>query len=384
MGNVKSMDFVTLTDDERQILALAEEFAAKEIKPNAELYDRKAEFPMPILRKALEAGIINGSVPEEYGGPGLPHRLRAQITERLAKACVGITGALGLNNLIAEVLLIAGRDDQKKKYLPRLMDGMVASYALTEPAAGSDVSAIETSAVKQGDSYVIRGAKTWISNASVASFFVVFAKTDPAAKHKGISAFLVERETPGLIVGKNLSKLGQRAFPANELAFEDMRVDASQMLGQPGDGFKIAMKAFDGSRPMVAGLAVGVAQRCLEESVAYSKTRSSMGQPLIMHQMVAQKIAEMGMRTHASRLLALEAADRLDKGLPVTLQAAYAKTFAADTAVFAATEAIQVHGGMGYSTEYPVEKLYRDAKVLQIYEGANEIQRLIMARELVR
>lgn len=378
------MDFVNISDDEKQILGLAEEFAAREIKPNAEKYDKLAQFPMDILKKAREVGLANSVIPQAYGGPELSNLLRAQINEKCARACTGITGALFLNNLIAEVLLIAGSETQKKIFLPRMVEGQIASYCVTEPGAGSDVGNLRTTAVKKGDEYVINGSKTWISNAAVANFFVIFAKTDMNAGHKGLSAFLVEAGTPGLTVGKNLSKLGQRAFVACELHIESLKVPAKNLLGREGDGFMIAMKAFDGSRPMVGALGVGLSQRCLDESVEYAKKRETMGAPLFHHQLIAAKIADMGMRTHAARLLTYESANRIDLGVRNTLQAAYAKTFATDTAVWCSSEAIQIFGGMGYSTEFPVEKLYRDAKVTQIYEGANEIQRLIMARELTR
>ncbi|MEQ1877637.1 MAG: acyl-CoA dehydrogenase family protein [Bdellovibrionia bacterium] len=378
------MDFVTTTDDEKQILQLADDFATREIKPVAEKYDKLAQFPMEVMKKARELGLANAVIPQAYGGPELSNLIRAQINERCARACTGITGALFLNNLIAEVLLIAGNETQKKTYLPRMVEGQIASYCVTEPGAGSDVGALRTTAVKKGDEYILNGSKTWISNAPVANFFAIFAKTDPAGGHKGLSVFLAEAGTPGLTVGKNLTKLGQRAFPACELHIENVKVPAKNLLGKEGDGFMIAMKAFDGSRPMVAAMGVGLSQRCLDEATAYAKTRQTMGVPLFHHQLISLKLAEMGMRTHASRLLTYESSDRLDRGVRNTLQAAYAKTFATDTAQWASSEAIQIFGGMGYSTEFPVEKLYRDAKVLQIYEGANEIQRLIMARELTR
>jgi acyl-CoA dehydrogenase len=378
------MDFTTLSLEQKQLLELASDFAKREILPHAATLDANGQFPREIFKKALEAGLLNVLIPEEYGGVDM-HRLdMAMMTETLGRACVGITAALSLNNLMSEVLLVAGNVDQKKKYFGLLREGAIGCYAVTEPGAGSNVAGLETTAASHGSDYVLNGTKTWISNATEGNFFIVFAKTDPAAGHKGLSAFFVDRDTKGLSIGKKLTKMGQRAFPASEVILNEVKVDKSRLIGRPGDGFFIAMKAFDGSRPMVGAVATGLAQRCLDEAILYAKARETMGKPIMIHQMVASKIAEMGMRVHASRLLAFEAADRLDRGLNNTLQSSYAKAFCSDTAVFCSSEALQIHGGMGYSTEFPVEKLYRDAKVLQIYEGTNEIQRLIMAKELCK
>lgn len=365
------------------ISELACDFATKEIVPLVEKYDRAAVFPHEIHKKAQEAGLLDLIVPEPYGGAALNHLDFILVTEQLAWACTGICGALSLNNMTADALLIGGTEAQKKKYLSRLAQGEIASYAITEPDAGSNVVGIKTLALKKGDKYILNGGKTWISNASAAHFFVVFAKTDPSAGHKGISSFLVEKETPGLTVGRNLPKLGQKAFPACELFFDNVEISKANLIGETeGHGFVLAMKVFDHSRPMVGALATGLTKRCLDESIGYAKSRKTMDKPIIHHQMVAHKIADMGMRHQASQLLTYQAADLLDRKVPNTLQASYAKTFASDTSVWASSEAIQIFGGMGYSAEYPVEKLYRDSKVLQIYEGTNEIQRLIMAREL--
>lgn len=360
----------------------AGEFAQKVILPAAAKADRDEVFPQEIYKKAIEAGLCNLTIPEQYGGAGLSALQFVTVAERLAWGCVGITGAISLNSLSADVLLLAGNDDQRKKYLKRIIDGEVAGYAVTEPAAGSDVAGIQCRAIKKGTDYVLSGSKTWISNATEASFFVVFAKTDSQAGHKGMSAFLVDKKTPGFRIGKKLGKMGQRAFPAAELFLEDVVVSSSNLVGKEGDGFTIAMKVFDRSRPMVAALGVGLMQRCLDEAIQYAKSRNAMGAPLLKHQAISQKIAEIGVRLEAARLLTYKSAQLLDQGKRNTLQASYAKVFAADNAVYCASEALQVFGGMGYSTEYPMEKLYRDAKVLQIYEGTSEIQKLIIAREL--
>ena len=377
------MDF-SLSVEQRLLRDLAREFTAREITGVAAALDREERFPQEVFARARAQGLLNLTIPEAYGGAGLGALDLVLVTEQMAKGCVGITAAISLSALVAEALLLAGTEEQRQAYLPRIVAGELAGYAVTEPAAGSDVAGLRTTARRDGDRYILGGSKVWISNATEAGLFLVFAKTDPQGGHRGLTAFLVERSAPGLEVGPKLAKLGQRAAPAAEVFLTDVPVPAAARLGAEGDGFKIAMKVFDHSRPMVAAMAVGLTQRCLEESVGYAGTRQSMGRPIIEHQAVGHKIAEMGMRLEAARLLTYQAAWLLDAGLPNTLQAAYAKAFAADTAMWAATEAVQVFGGMGYSAEYPVEKLFRDAKVLQIYEGTSEIQRNIMARELSR
>jgi acyl-CoA dehydrogenase len=377
------MDF-QLNTEQRLIRDLARTFARRVIAPVAAQYDREERFPQELFAQAQEAGLLNITVPLEIGGAGLGALEQAIVAAELAWGCVGITAALSLNALVADALLVGGDAAQQKTYIGRLVAGELGCYAVTEPGAGSDVAAITTRARRMGDQYVLNGSKIWISNAPEARFIVVFAKTDPDAGHRGLSAFVVERDTPGVEVGRPLGKLGQKAELAAEIHFHDAAVPVTARLGQEGDGFRIAMGVFDRSRPMVAALAVGLTARCLDESLAYAKTRQTMGRPIIEHQAVGHKIAAMGMRLEAARLLTYQAAWLLDNGGRNTLQAAYAKAFAADTAMWAATEAIQVFGGMGYSTEYPVEKLFRDAKVLQIYEGTSEIQHNIMVRELAR
>jgi acyl-CoA dehydrogenase len=373
-----------LSDEQKLIKNTAREFARREIQPLAAQCDAEARFPMEVLRKAHEVGLLNMTVPVEHGGSGWGALELALVTEELAWACAGITGALGINAIVADVFHCAGSPEQKKLAFGRLLSGEVGAYALTDPGAGSDVAAIATRAERKADRYILNGAKVWISNAPLAGMFIVFAKTDPKAGHKGISAFLIDRDTPGLRVGEPLGKLGQRAAPAAELFFNNAEVPAGALIDGEGAGFMIAMQVFDRSRPMVASLGLGLLQRALDESLEYAKTRQTMGRPIIEHQAIGHKLADMALPTDAARLLVRHAAWLLDSGRRNTLQAAYAKTFAADTAMWAATEAVQIFGGMGYSTEYPVEKLFRDAKVLQIYEGTSEIQRNIIARELSR
>jgi len=373
-----------LSEEQKLIQSAAREFARAEIQPVAAKYDREAGFPMQIMDKARKVGLVNVTVPEKFGGPGLGVFELALVTQELAWACAGINGALSLNSVIADVFHVAGSVQQKELVFKRLWDGDFGGYALTEPAAGSDVSAIATRAVRKRDGYVLNGSKVWISNAPLAKFFVVFAKTDPEGGHRGISVFLVDRDTPGLTVGAPLGKMGQRAAPAAEVFLEDVEVPETARIGEEGEGFLVAMKVFDRSRPMVAAGALGVTQRALDEAVEYARTRRTMGKPIIEHQAIGHKLADMAVRAEASRLLVFQAAWLLDNGHRNTRQAAFAKTFAADSAMAVTTEAVQIFGGMGYSTDYPVEKLFRDAKVFQIYEGTSEIQRNIIARELAR
>jgi acyl-CoA dehydrogenase len=347
-------------------------------------YDREHRFPMDIIRKAYQAGLMNLTVPEEYGGVGMGLLTLAIVTEQFAWACAGIATSLGINTLTGDPIIVAGSDEQKRHWLGRMVDGELGAYALTEPVAGSDVAHIQTRARKVGDDYAISGSKIWISNAPQANFFVVFAKTDPDAAHRGISAFLIDRDTPGLSVGNPLPKLGQRASHAAEVFFDDVKVPAVNRLGNEGDGFLIAMQVFDRSRPMISAFGAGLIQRCIDETLKYATERTTMGQPIIAHQAVGHKIAEMAMRAEASRLLTYQAGALHDAGERNTLASSYAKAFGADSAMWAASEAVQIFGGNGYSEEFPVAKLFRDAKLLQIYEGTSEIQRNIMVRELTR
>ena len=372
-----------LTQEQKQIQSLAQQFANNEIKPIAAQADQNAQFPMSIYDNAFSLGLLNSSLPQEYGGAGLGCMELVLITEALCYGCLGIGAALCINSLAAEPILIAGTHEQKTKYLSRLTSGAMASFALTEPSAGSDVASIKTKAEKVQGGYRLTGSKIWISNANMAEFFVVFAKTDPRGGYKGLSAFIVPADTEGLSIGAPISKMGQKAAPACEVFLDNVFVPDEQLLSEEGNGFNIAMKVFDRSRPMVAAFGVGLIQRCLDESLAYARERESMGRPLIAHQAIAHKLADMRMRLETARLLTYQAAWRLDNGLNNTIEASMAKVNAADSAMWAATETIQIFGGMGYSTEYPAEKLFRDAKVLQIYEGTSEIQRNIIARELM-
>ncbi len=371
-----------LTTDMRMLKDLAHEFAAKEVKPVAEHYDQTGEFPWPIIEKAIDYGLFSPNVPEEYGGPGMSLLEEVILAEELGWACTGIGTALGVNSLAATPIILYGNEEQKKKYLGRMAEGALAAYALTEPDAGSDVAAIRTTAEKKGDVYILNGTKMWISNAPVAEFFVVFARTDQD-RYGGISAFIVEKEW-GVKVGQPIPKMGQKASPASEVVLENVEVPAENLLGPEGMGFLIAMQVFDSSRVVVSASAVGLARRAFEEALAYAKERHAFGKPILHHQAIGFKLADMSMNIDAARLLVWKAAWLREKGKRNSLEAAHAKAFAADMAMWVTTEAVQIFGGYGYSKEYPVEKLMRDAKLFQIYEGTSEIQRYIIARELGR
>lgn len=373
-----------LSEELRMIRDLAQDFALKEIMPLAEEYDQSGDFPWPVVRKAQQVGMMNLNIPEAYGGPGLSILEECIVNEELAYACSGIQTALMLNSLAAWPIILTGSQSQKEHFLSRLAsDGQMAAYALTEPDAGSDVAGIKTRAIRRGDEYILNGSKTWITNAPVSNFFVVFAKTDPDGKQKGISCFLVERDWPGVTVGDPLKKLGQHAAHTGELFFQDVHIPAGNLLGNEGDGFMIAMRVFDRSRPSVSAAAVGVARRALDEAVKYAKERTAFGKPIGFQQGVSFKLADMATTIEASRLLVWQSAWLADNDLPNAKQAAFAKSLASDTVMKAALDAVQIFGGNGYSREYPVEKLMRDAKIYQIYEGTSEIQRVIIGRELL-
>jgi acyl-CoA dehydrogenase len=372
-------------EDQKMLQQLARDFAAKEIMPKAEHYDRSGEFPMDIMHKAREVGLVNLNIPEEYGGLGASVLEECIVGEELAYACSGIQTGMMINQLAALPILIAGNDEQKLRYFPPLTEeGKVMSYCMTEPDAGSDVAGIKTTATKKGDRYVLNGAKTWITAGPVADYFTVFVKTDPSAGHKGMSCFIVERAFGGVTTSKPLEKLGQHAAQTSMVFFEDVEVPEENLLGREGDGFLIGMKVFDKSRPPVAAAATGVARRALAEAVKYAGERHTFGQPIAQYQGVGFMLADMKIRYDAARQLALRAAWEVDNGRRNTASAAVAKAYCADAAVLNAVDAVQVFGGNGYSKEYPVEKLMRDSKIYQIYEGTTQIQKMIILRELYR
>ncbi len=376
------IDF-SLTEEQQALQELARKFAREEMAPKAAHHDETGEFPREIAKKAWELGLMNTHVPPEYGGLGLGTLDGCIITEELAWGCTGIATAMEANALAAAPVIVAGNEEQKKEFLGRLTsEPLFAAYGVTEPGAGSDVAGIRTKARKVGDEYVIDGAKAWITNGGVANWYFVLAYTDQEKRHKGMSGFIVPADTPGITVGKKEWNLGQRASDTRGLTFEEVKVPAKYLLGKEGDGFRIAMSAFDHTRPPVASGAVGLAQRAMDEAIRYARERKTFGQPIAAYQAISFMIADMAMQIEAGRHLVRLAAWAIDNGKRNTKYAAMAKAFCADMAMKVATDAVQVHGGYGYSHEYPVEKLMRDAKIYQIYEGTSQIQRLIICKEI--
>ncbi len=376
------IDF-SLSEDQQQFRELAHEFAKNEIRPAAARLDEEEKFPDEVCRKAWELGLMNVHVPKEYGGLGLGVLEECLISEEIGWGCTGVGTTTTCNTLAIAPIIVAGNDDQKKRFLaPLLEEYSFCAYAVTEPGAGSDVQAIKTTARKSGDDYVLNGQKMWITNAAHARWFFVIAYTDQSKGYKGISGFIVPADSPGVKIGKHEHKLGQRCSDTCGVSFEEVKVPASNLLGKEGDGWKAAMAAFDHSRPVVASMAVGLARAAMEHAADYAKERKTFGVPLAAHEGVSFMIADMARDIEAARLLTWLAAWTIDQGRRNTLQAAYAKCAAADTAMRVATDAVQVFGGYGFSREYPVEKLMRDAKIFQIYEGTSQIQRLIIAKEI--
>jgi acyl-CoA dehydrogenase len=334
-----------------------------------------------VFAKAHEVGLMNTHVPEEYGGPGLSYLDGCLIEEELSWGCSGITTSLGANGLAAAPVILAGSEAIKKQYLGMLTEELkYASFCLTEPGAGSDVSSMRTRAVKKGDKYVINGQKCFITNGTYADWYTVYAKTDPDAGHRGISAFLVPRDDT-VVIDKKEDKMGQRASNTATVTFNDTEIPADHLLGEENKGFKIAMMTLDRTRPGVAAMATGIARAAMEYAVEYSKERVQFGVPIAMHQAIQFMIADMATKVHMSRLATWNSAVLLDNGMRNTLESSHAKRFAADSAMEVATDAVQVYGGYGFIKEYPVEKLMRDAKIMQLYEGTSQIQRLVIARE---
>ncbi|MFN8674043.1 MAG: acyl-CoA dehydrogenase family protein [Candidatus Sericytochromatia bacterium] len=372
-----------LSEEQNQLKQLAHDFSKNEIATQSKHHDESAAYPWEVLKKAWEVGLMNTNIPQEYGGLGLGCFDAALIAEEIAWGCTGIGTAIEANGLAQAPLILAANDEQKKKFLqPMTEELLMAAYCVTEPSAGSDVSGVKTKAIKHGDEYVINGSKMWITNASVANWYFVLAYTDPSKGHKGMSAFIVPRDTAGIEVGKKEMNMGQRCSDTRGITFTDVKIPAKYLLGQEGEGFKIAMKAFDHTRPIISSAAVGLSRAAMDHAVRYSKERTTFGVPIAKHQAISFMIADMAKDIEAARLLVWQAAWKIDNGIRNTKEAAMSKCFAADTAMRVATDAVQIFGGYGYSQEYPVEKLMRDAKIFQIYEGTSQIQRIIIAKEI--
>jgi acyl-CoA dehydrogenase len=376
------LDF-TLTEQQRNIRELAHDFAEKEIRPVAWEYDRDATWPDQIIGKAWDVGLMNSQLPEKYGGAGASYAEGVLIGEELAWGCAAIATTLGINELAATPVVLGGLEQIKAQYLGMLTEEpKLASFCLTEPEAGSDVSAMRTTAVRRGDKYVINGSKVFISNGGYADWYTVYAKTDKDAGHRGISAFVVPRDDT-VTVDKHEDKMGLRASNTAAISFNETEVPAANLLGDENHGFKLAMMTLDRSRPGVAAMATGIARAAFEFATDYSRQRIQFGIPIAMHQGLQFMLADMATDIEAARLLTWQSAVLLDQGKRNTLQSSHAKRFAADTAMKVATDAVQIYGGYGFIKDYPVEKLMRDAKIMQLYEGTSQIQRLVIAREIL-
>jgi acyl-CoA dehydrogenase len=374
------VDF-TLTEEQENMREMAHDFAENEIRPVAWEYDTDATWPREIIAKAWNLGLMNSQFPAAYGGAGASYIDGVLIGEELAWGCAAIGTTLGTNELAAQPVLLGGSEELKAKYLGMLTaEPKLASFCLTEPDAGSDVSAMRTTAVRKGDKYVINGSKTFISNGGYADWYTVYAKTDKDAGHRGISAFLVPRDDT-VSVDKHEDKMGLRASNTAAISFNETEVPATHLLGDENHGFKLAMMTLDRTRPGVAAMATGIARAAFEFATQYSKERVQFGTPIAMHQAIQFMIADMATKIEAARLLTWQSAVLLDQGRRNTLASAHAKRFAADTAMEVAIDAVQVYGGYGFIKDYPVEKLMRDAKIMQLYEGTSQIQRLVIARE---
>ncbi|HET7853619.1 MAG TPA: acyl-CoA dehydrogenase family protein [Candidatus Methylomirabilis sp.] len=378
------MDF-TLSETQRAIQGVVRDFARREIIPKAAGYDQREEFPWEIIQGAASLGLLGILVPEGYGGAGMDYVSYVAILEELGRADASVALTVEAHNSLAvNHILLFGSEEQRRRYLPALARGeMLSAWALTEPGSGSDAAAMRTTAVRQDDAYVLTGTKNFITSGSVAGVYVILARSDPARGSHGISAFVLERGAPGFSVGRREKKLGVRASDTAQLILDHVRLPAESLLGEMHHGFIDTLQVLDGGRIGIAALAVGLARAALEESIAYSKQRVQFGQPISAFQAIQFKLADMATAIDAARLLTYRAAVLADQGKPFTKEASMAKVYSAEAAVAAATQAIQIHGGYGYTVEYPVERYLRDAKLCEIGEGTSEIQRLIIAREIV-
>ena len=377
-----------MTDDRELLVEAVRTLARERIAPRAAEVDRTAEFPWDAVELLRENDVFALAFPEEYGGTGTGFLTHLRAVEELSWADATVGLVLAVQGLGGLPVLLAGTEEQKQAYVPRWASGeWIAAYALTEPGSGSDAAAMRTEARRDGDEYVLNGSKRFITNAGVAHLYTVFAKTDPSAGHDGISCFMVEADAPGFALGRIEPKLGIKGSTTGELFFDDCRVPAANLVGGEGEGFKIAMRVLDRSRPGIAAQALGIAQGATDYALEYAKTRETMGKPIAEHQLVAAKLADMETKCEAARGLLYRFGQMVDAGVPeqeLTKASAMAKLMCGDVAMEVTTEAVQILGGYGYVKEYPVERFMRDAKITQIYEGTNEIQRLVIAREMLK
>ncbi|HEY9577030.1 MAG TPA: acyl-CoA dehydrogenase [Pseudobacillus sp.] len=373
------------SEEQQMMRKMVRDFAESEITPFVERME-KGEFPRELIKKMAELGLMGITIPEEYGGSGMDFISYIIAINELSKVSATVGVILSVHTSVGtNPILYFGTEEQKRKYVPKLASGeYLGAFCLTEPGAGSDAANLKTKAVKQGDYYTINGSKVFITNGGEADTYIVFASTNPAEGSKGISAFIVEKETPGLIVGKDEHKMGLYGSRTVQLTFEDMKVPKDQLLGTEGEGFKIAMANLDAGRIGIAAQALGIAEAALKEATQYAKERKQFGKPIAAQQGLAFKLADMATSVEAARLLVYRAADMRSKGLPCGKEASMAKLYASKTAVDTAIEAVQVHGGYGYTKEYAVERFFRDAKVTEIYEGTSEIQKIVISKQLIK
>lgn len=377
------MSQIGLNEEQLMIMKLASDFAENEIKPQASENDRESRFPRELIDRLAELGFMGHYIPAEYGGSGLDFLSYIIAIEEISKACASTaTVILAHNSLVCSPVHEFGNEEQKKTFLTSLASGKtIGCFALSEPESGSDAASIRTTAEKKGDHYIVNGVKCWITNGSEADVAVLFTTTDKSKKSRGITAFVIDLNLPGITVGKSEKKLGIKATSTTQMIFENVKIPESSLLGNEGDGFRIAMKTLDAGRIGVASQAVGIAQAALDASVRYSMERKTFGSPIFDHQGIQFMIAEMSTKVEAARLLTWQAARLKDQEGKFTKQSAMAKLYAAETAMWVTTKAIQIHGGNGYTADYPVERYFRDAKITEIYEGTSEIQKIVIARQ---
>ena len=373
-----------LNEDQQSLVNMAHDFCEKEIKPYAAEWDKNDTFPLETVKKAMEIGYHCLEIPEEYGGGGVDYVTVAAVMEEFAKYDLGFATTLMGTTLSLKPVLMHGTDAQKRMYADVIVGGGLGAFALTEAGAGSDAGATRTTAVKDGDEYVLNGTKCFITNSTYADIFVVFASTNKEAGVKGISAFIVERNREGFSVDKHEEKMGLRSSDTASLVFDNVRVPADHLLGQEGKGFIYAMQTLDLARPFVGASAVGLAQRCVDEAAAYAKQRICFGKPIAALQAIQFKLADMEIGVETARQAVIHTLQLAEAHMPYSREAAIAKCYAGDVAFKNAGEAIQILGGYGYSREYPVEKLLRDSKILQIYEGTNEVQRVVISGQVLK
>ncbi len=378
------MDFM-LTEDQKVLQKKAREFAIREVLPVARKYDEAEEFPLPVIKKAWEEGLLNLGIPKEYGGPGFGLLSSCLVVEEISSACPGIATSVFDNNLGAEPIIIGGNEEQKQRILTELVNEFkLIAFATSEPTMGSDVAGMQCHAEKDGDEYILNGNKFWITNGGFADYITVFATIDPEKKHKGIAAFIVDTKSEGVKLGKHIPKLGQRSSNTVSVGLKDVRIPKENVLAKPGRGFVLGMQTFAHTRPAIGAFAVGCARSAMEYSIDYAQKREAFGRPIGNYQVIQEKIANMYKDIEAARLLTYKAAWEADQGVDNNLSSSIAKAFASDVAMNVTTEAVQIFGGYGYLRTYPVEKLFRDAKLYQIYEGTSEIQRIVISRFVMK